>query len=335
MSLLASRIDVSDEIMKLARSVEQDEHRLERLEHLMESHRIARYTVDMTASTLSLGRILSMLVGRGDGMRLTAQLIFLCGVKRVWEQHVLKDTTRTIPYEIMEVAGFAGFLFTPDALQRILPLPDGSVYHFLMRIDGSDTRYDNGKWFQYILTQRATLPASACDDVFQVLLDHPHNNVVDYLVTVCHETQMPLGVEHGDVVLKLLHACVAPLRSQRRRRRSGVMVATRRETALTRLLEGIITESTHAATIVHDVLVHQLLSRRDLDGMCMDTMATLVRAVQLRLPYVPLTEDMLVNVSEDVRRDVPAWSSVLSAIRRTPPLDECVDHPQWRVRRYF
>ena len=330
---LASRIDVSDETMELARSVERGDHTRETLEQLMDSQRIAQYTADMTASTLSLGRIVSMLVGRDD-MRLAVQLIFLCGVKRVWEQRVLRDTTSKIPYEIMEVAGFAGFLFSPDALPRILPLPEGGVRHLLMRIDGSDARYEQGSWFQYIVTQRSSLPERAIDDVFQVLFDHPHDNVVEYLVTICLETHMPLDVEHGDAVLKLLHACVTPSRSQRRRR-SGVVVATRRDTALARFLEGLVTENAHAATIVHDVLVHQFLPRRDLDGMCMDTLASLVRVVQRRLPYAPLTEDMLANVSEEVRRDVPAWSGVLDAVRRAPPLDECVDHPQWRVRRHF
>lgn len=333
---LASRIDVSEETMELAHSVEQGEHTRETLEQLMDSQRIAQYTVDMTASTLSLRGIVSMLVGRDD-MRLTVQLIFLCGVKRVWEQRVLNDTTSKIPYGIMEIAGFAGFLFSSDALLRILPLPEGGVRHLLMRIDGADARYEQGGWFQYILTHQESRPERVIEDVLQVLFDHPHDNVVEYLVTVCVQTHMPLVVEHGDAVLKLLHACVAPAHSQRRRRRrrSGVVVATRREAALARLLEAVVTESAHAATILHDVLVHQLLPRRDLDGMCMDTLASLVCAVQRRLPYAPLTEDMLVNVSEEVRRDVPAWSSVLDAVRRAPPLAECVDHPQWRVRRHF
>ena len=67
----------------------------------------------------------------------------------------------------------------------------------------------------------------------------------------------------------------------------------------------------------------------------MDILASLVRIVQRRLPYAPLTEDMFVNICEKVRRDVDGWSSVFDEIRRAPPPQECVDHPQWRVRRHF
>jgi len=333
---LASRIDLADETVDLADSIlGAGDHARETLGDLVNSYDLACFTLDMTVHDLKLERLLSAFAALQDtadsDLRLAIKLVILCGVRRVWNEHVIFRTTQRIPYSLIEVAAFAGALLAPRALARALPIPPGGLYAFLMRVDGADGRFGQGSWFHYVLAQQEVLSDDAVDDVCRAALDHPSDRVAAYLVRMCIETSMPVDVWTGDCVRRLVTASTT---RSRRRRRCGAYATLQRTDSFVALVRHWVSVNAYVAVVVRDLLLHDVL-RLDGDLVDLDAVGDLILEVQRRLPYLPFTEEVLSVVPPSTRCTSAAWTTIFDNIRRAPPLEERVSHPVWTVRRHF
>ena len=325
---MPSRLTISEETVALADSIGAGDHTLQTLEELMESKDLATLTVDMTPSNASLGGVLHRVVGANVSMRL--QLWLLCGVRRIWGQHVL-DGSQPIPYRLLEIAGFGGFVLEPSALHRVMPLPRGDVYEFLMRVQGDDS-LRGGAWFQYVVALRDHLPPSGVDDICRSVLDHPHVTVAECIIKACMDTNMPIGVFSGDLTRRALLKCTIP---SRRRLRCGTRAETSRSAILVTWILMWVDESAHVAVLFRDVIFNEILLRSDLENLDFELIGEIVSRTQSRLPYIPLDENDLARVPSKVRESSKTWTDVVERIRRLPPSEERVDHPVWAVRRHY
>jgi len=325
---LPSRVVISDETVALADSIDAGDHTLETLEELLDSKLLASLTVNMTLSNVSVGKIVFYSVETSD-VSLTLQLSFLCGVRRIWRQCVI-DGSQRIPYRLLELAGFAGFVFEPSALQKVLPLPHGDVYGFLMRIQGEDSRR-GGSWFQYIVSLRNQLPSSGADDICRVILDHPHVLVIECIVKGCIKTNMPVDVFSGGMVRRVIQQCTIP---SRRRLRCG----SRTESSRSAILAAWISswpDNAHTAILIRDIIFNEILMHSDVDNIDFELVGGIVSKTLSRLPFLPLREKELTRVPDKVRGSSKIWCDIMERIQRRPPSEERVDHPVWAVRRHY
>ena len=328
MSSLTTPIHVTDEMFELARSIHERRSARATLARVTGNRSIADYIVDMTILNISIQQILARMMGAGAvaDADLSMTLTFLCGVSRIWNECVTAQDSSLLPFALLEAAGFAALVFSTRSLARILPLPEGvKINRFLMRIDGTDVRFSAGIWLQYVLAQR---PTSA--DICNILLDNPHDGLVEYIAQLCTLQKIVIMVEYGDTVYRLVYACI---RQGRRRRRCGVYVESRREKALVKVVCHLVDAHAHTAFIVRDVIVSDVLRRSHLDFVNMKALGMLTHAVQRRLPYLPMPLGTFTLVSEEVRRESPTWASILE--REGRAVEECVDHPEWVVRRHY
>jgi hypothetical protein len=332
MMSVASRMTISDEMVALADSIEGGDNTLQTLEELMECRDLASLTVDMTPSNISLSSILFHVVGDSD-VKLRLQLALLCGVRRVWRQHVI-DGSQQIPYRLLEIAGFGGFILEPSSLQKVMPIPRGDVYEFLMRVEGDTSRNTllTGKWFQYVVTLRNHLPLSGIDDICRSVLDHPRVTVSESIVTACMDANMPVDVFSGDTTRRALLKCTT---SSRRRLRCGSRAETSRSAIIATWISSWVNESAHAAVLVRDVIFNEILLRTDAETLNFELIGGIVSKTQTRLPYIPLDEEDLSRVPVKVRESSKTWTVVVERIRRLPPSEERVAHPIWAVRRHY
>lgn len=335
MNFITTPVDISEETFELARSIQEGPSPRETLAKVMENNRnLADFALDMTASTLTLQGILERAVDGGerddgmDALDLALKLTFICGVARVWKECVLDAPSAPLGYDLMDVAGFAGIILSKRSLSRVLPFPDGGAYKFVMRVGESDVRFGRGVWFYYVVAQR---PCGK--DVCGLLLDHAHSGVVESIVEAFTKRKLCLEVDRGDAVCRLVRACV---QHGRRRRRCGTYVHSRRETALAKLACHLVDDNAHAACIVRDLILHETLSRVDVDLVNTATLGLLMRAVQNRLPFLTWPRECLSRVPEEARRESEAWATVFEAAERAlPPPEERVAHPEWAVRRRY
>lgn len=325
---LPSRITISDDIIALADSINAGDHTLETLEDLMECNDLASFTVNMTPSNVSLGQILGHVVGRPNVI-LSLQLSLLCGVRRVWKQHVI-DGSRMIPYRLLELAGFGGFILEPHALKHVMPLPRDDVYEFLMRVQVDESQR-GGTWFQYVVSMRDHLPPSGIDDICRAILDHPHVAVASCIVKGCIDTNMPVDSFSGGMVRRVLLQCTTP---SRRRLRCGSRVEASRSAVLATWMSSLM-ESAHVAILARDIIVNEILMHDELENIDFELLAGIVSATQLRLPYIPLCEDDISRVPLKARHSSKVWCDIVERIQRRPSFEECVDHPVWAVRRHY
>ena len=326
---LQSRLTISDETIALADSISAGDHTLQTLEELMDSKDLASHTVNMTPSNTSLGSIVYNIIGAAN-VNLRLQLCFLCGVRRVWKQHVI-DGSQPIPYSLLEIAGFGGFIFEPSALHALMPIPRGDVYDFLMRVQGDDSRR-GGTWFQYIISLRNHLPMSGIDDICRSVLDHPHVAVAECIIKACMDTNMPVDVFSGDMTRRALIKCTTP---SRRRLRCGSRAETSRSTILAKWISSWMDESAHAAVLIRDVIFNEILMRSDKENLDFELIGGIVSKTQTRLPYIPLDEDALSRIPVRVMESSKTWADIVERIRRLPPSEERVEHPTWAVRRHY
>lgn len=326
---LPTRLTISDETVALADSIVAGEHMLETLEGIMECKDLAELTVNMTPVNASLGGILSYIVGSSN-VHLRLQFSLLCGVRRIWKEYVL-DGSQSIPYRLLEISGFAGFILHPSALQKVLPLPRGGVYDFLMRVQADDSRR-SASWFQYIIAMRDHLPMDGIDDICKVILDHPHVLVAECIVKACMETRMPVDVFSGDMVRRTLLQCMIP---SRRRLRCGSRTESSRSVVLARWISSWMDESAHAAVLIRDLIFNEILMRVDLENMNFELLGAMVSKTQDRLPFIPLREEDLTRIPNKVRETSKTWCDVVERIQRLPPTEERVLHPVWAVRRHY
>jgi hypothetical protein len=332
---LSSRVSITDAMVVLADSIQFGEDTQETLGALM-SKELAQYAVEMTAATLSVKRLISCLVSSGGDtgeVGLALALVFLCAIARIWKQHVL-ESSKKITFEMLQLAGFAAFVFTPSALARVLPLPSGGIYEFLLRVEAGPktTTNEHRSWFQYIFTCHGSKSETISDDVLKAILTHPSTIIAEFLVKICTDTKMPIDVYSGDVVKRLLKCC---LMCSRRRRRSASAVDCPRARAITTMVCSWIHINTFVAFLTRDFISNDVLVRANGDTINFEQLGTLVLAVQRRLPYIPFSEDTLCNVPEEIRSTSTNWTSIFDAIRRLPPAEDRVDHPVWEVRRHY
>lgn len=327
---MPSRITISDETVALADSIDAGDHKLQTLEGLMECRDLASLTVNMTPSNASLGGILHHVTGISN-VSLAFQLSFLCGVRRVWKQHVI-DGSQPIPSRLLEIAGFAGFILEASALDKVMPIPRGDVYEFLMRVTGDDSRR-GGTWFQYVICLRNHIPPSGIDDICRSVLDHPHATVAECIVKACMDTNMPVDVCSGNIVRRALLRCTtAPTR---RRLRCGTRAESSRSAILATWISSWVDESAHVAVLIRDVIFNEILLRSDVENLDLELIGGIVSKTQSRLPYIPLCEDDLTRIPVRARESSKTWTDIVERIRRLPPPEERVDHPVWAVRRHY
>ena len=318
---LPTRLTISDETVALADMIVAGEHTLETLEGIMECKDLAELTVNMTPVNASLGGILSYIVGSSN-VHLRLQFSLLCGVRRIWKEYVV-DGSQSIPYRLLEISGFAGFILDPSALQKVLPLPRGGVYDFLMRVQGDDSRRSL-TWFQYIIAMRDHLPMDGTDDICRVILDHPHVLVAECIVKACMASGMPVDVFSSGMARRALLQCMMP---SRRRLRCG----SRTESSISSWMD----ESAHAAVLIRDLIFNEILMRVDLENMNFELLGAMVSKTQDRLPFIPLREEDLTRIPKKVRETSKTWCDVVERIQRLPPTEERVLHPVWAVRRHY
>lgn len=326
---MTSRLTISDETIALADSIDAGGHILQTLEGLMDCRDLASLTVNMTPSNASLGGILYHIAGISN-VNLGLQLSFLCGVRRVWRQHVI-DGSQPIPFRLLEIAGFGGFILEPSALEKVMPIPRGDVYEFLMRVQGDGSRR-GGIWFQYVICLRNHLPSSGIDDICRSVLDHPHATVAECIIKACMDTNMPVDVFSGDITRRALLKCTTP---SRRRLRCGTRAESSRSAILATWISSWMDESAHVAVLVRDVIFNEILLRSDVENLDFELIGGIVSKTQSRLPYIPLREDDLTRIPVRVRESSKTWADIVERIRRLPPSEERVDHPVWAVRRHY
>lgn len=326
------RVTIDDETVALADSIEAADHTLQTLEQLMDSKDLASLTVSMTPSNASLAGILSHFVAASN-VNLQLQLALLCGVRRVWKQHVI-DGSQPIPYCLLEIAGFGGFILEPSSLQKVMPIPRGDVYEFLMRIENVASRHKvlSGTWFQYVITLRNHLPPSGIDDICRSVLDHPRVTVSESIIKACMDTNMPVDVFSGDMTRRALIKCTTP---SRRRLRCGSRTETSRSTILATWISSWVDGSAHAAVLIRDVIFNEILLRSDAENLDFELIGGIVSKTQSRLPYIPIGEDDLSRIPVTVRESSKTWAGIVERIRRLPPSEERVEHPIWAVRRHY
>jgi len=326
---LPSRVVISDETVALADSIDAGDNTLETLEDLLECKDLASLTVNMTPTDASLAQMLTHIIGTSN-VNLMLQLSFLCGVRRIWRQCVINGS-QSISYRLLEFAGFAGFIFEPYSLQKVMPLPHGGVYGFLMRVQGVDSRR-GGTWFQYIIRLRDESPSYGIDDICMAILDHPHVLVSECIVNGCIETGMPIDVFSGGMVRRVIKQCMIP---SRRRLRCGSRTESSRSAVLATWISSWM-EQAHSAILTRDIIFNEILMHSDVDNINFEIVGRIVSETLLRLPFIPLREEELARVPDFVRQSSSnTWSDIMERVRRLPPSDERVDHPVWAVRRYF
>lgn len=330
MMRFASRVTIGAETIALADSIESGDHTLQTLEELMDCRDLASLTVNMTPSNASLSGMLSHFVGDAN-VHLRLQLALLCGVRRVWRQHVI-DGSQPIPHRLLEIAGFGGFILEASALHEVMPIPRGDVYEFLKRVEGDVSRLISGSWFQYVITLRNHLPLSGIDDICRSVLDHPHVTVAECIVKACMDTKMPVDVFSGDIARRALLKCTTP---SRRRLRCGSRAETARSTILAKWISSWVGESAHAAFLIRDLIFNEILLRSDVENLDFELIGGIVSRTQTRLPYIPLGEDDLTRIPVKVRESSNTWIDIVGRIRRLPPSEERVEHPVWAVRRHY
>ena len=332
---VTSHFTISDETVALADSIEAGDDTLQTLQKLMDCDDLASLTVGMTPSNASLSGILSHVVlsGVDSNVNLRLQLALLCGVRRVWRQHVI-DGSQPIPYRLVEIAGFGGFLLEASSLQKVMPIPRGDVYEFLMRVEGDASRDTllNGTWFQYVITLRNYLPPSGIDDICRSVLDHPRVTVSESIVKACMDTNMPVDVFSGDTARRTLFQCMTP---SRRRLRCGSRAESSRSAILAAWISSWVEKCAHAAVLVRDVIFNEILLRSDAENMDFELIGEIVSKTQSRLPYIPLDDEDLARVPVKVRETSKTWTEIVERIRRLPPSEERVEHPIWAVRRHY
>tara|TARA_X000000368_G_scaffold353004_1_gene293997 strand:+ start:619 stop:1581 length:963 start_codon:yes stop_codon:yes gene_type:complete len=319
---------INGETIALADSIDAGDHTLETLEALMECKDLASLTVGMTPSNVSLGNILTHVTGESN-MDMRLQLLFLCGVRRIWKQHVV-DGSREIPYRLLEIAGFGGFVLEPSALEKVMPLPRGNVYDFLMRVRGADSQQGE-LWFQYIISMREYMPSSAIHDIGRAILDHPDVLVTECIVKACIDTNMPVEVFSGGMVRRVLLKCTIP---SRRRLRCGSRTESSRSAVLATWISSWM-DSAHVAVLIRDIIFNEILMHSDVENMDFELLGGIVSKMQSRLPYIPMCEEDISRIPVKVREWSKTWCGIVECIRRRPPSEERVDHPVWAVRRHY
>lgn len=324
---IPSRVVINDETVALADSIDSGDHTLETLEALMDCRDLASLTVNMTLSNVSLGTILSHIIGESN-MKLKLQLSFLCGVRRIWRQHVI-DGSQDIPYRLLEIAGFGGFVFETSALEKVMPLPRGDVYGFLMRVKGIGSQ-QGGIWFQYILSIREHIPLSI-HAICRAILDHPDALVTECIVKACIDTNMPVNVFSGGMARRVLLKCTTP---SRRRLRCGSRAESSRAAVLATWISSWM-ESAYVAVLIRDIIFNEILMHSDVENMDFELLGGIVSKMQSRIPYIPLCEEDLSRIPVKVRESSRTWCDIVERIRRRPPVEERVDHPVWTVRRHY
>tara|TARA_B110001452_G_scaffold4181_1_gene3826 strand:- start:7597 stop:8583 length:987 start_codon:yes stop_codon:yes gene_type:complete len=325
---LSSRLALSDDTIALADSITSGGHALETLGQLMESKELATLIMDMSPANISLGNIMYHL-DAASNVSLQLELSFLCGVRRVWKQCVI-DGSQIIPYRMMEIAGFAGVIMEPSALQRVMPLPEGGVYDFLMRIR-SDNPRRSGAWFQYILCIRESLPPTGINDICRAILEHPDVTVSVGIIQGCIDTSMPIDVYSGDVIRRTLFQCTIP---PRRRLRCGTRVESSRSVSLAKLIRSWIAGNAYVAILVRDLVVHDILTH-PVENTDFELLGDILLETQIRIPFVPLSEEDIAALPFKVQDSSKTWSEIMGRIRRLPSITERVEHPIWKVRRHF
>lgn len=328
---LPSRLVISDETVALADSIDAGDHTFETLEALMDCKDLASLTVGMTPSNVSLANILSCLVIGGSNTNLKLQLSFLCGVRRIWKQHVI-DGSQEIPSRLLEIAGFGGFVFEPSALVKVMPLPRGDVYSFLMRVQSADSRQAEWgvSWFQYIISQREHMPPSAIHDICRAILDHSDVMVTECIVKACIDTHMPIDLFSGGMARRVLLKCMIP---SRRRLRCGSRAESSRSAVLATWISSWM-EKAHVAVLIRDIIFNDILMHSDVENIDFELVGGIVSQTQSRLPFIPMHEDDISRVPVKVRESSKTWCDIVERIRRLPPSEERVDHPVWVVRRH-
>lgn len=325
---IPSRIVMNDETIALADSIDAGDHTLETLEVLMGCKDLALLTVSMTPSNVSLGTILSHIIGESN-IDLRLQLSFLCGVRRIWKQYVI-DGSREIPCRLLEIAGFGGVVFEPSALEKVMPLPQGNVYDFLMRVRGADSQR-SGMWFQYIISMREHMPPSAIHDICRAILDHPDALVTECIVKACIDTNMPVDVFSGGMARRVLLKCMTP---SRRRLRCGSRVESSRAAVLATWISHWM-GSAHVAVLIRDIIFNDILVHSDVENMDFELLGGIVSKMQSRIPYIPMREEEISQIPVNVRESSRTWCDIVERIRRRPSSEERVDHPVWTVRRHY
>ena len=317
----------SDEMIALADSIIAGDDSLQTLEDLMDCKDLASLTVAMTPSNASLGNMLAHIV---DGSMVPLQLWFLCGVRRVWKQHVIDDS-KPISYGLLQIAGFGGYVLEPFALKRVMPIPREDVYEFLMRVDGIGMQRDS-KWFQYIVCLQMQLPLGGVNDIYRAVLDHPHVTVVECIIKACMETKISVDIFSGDLLRRVLLRVTTP---SRRRLRCGTRVEFYRSAILAVWISSWVDESAYAAVLLRDVIFNEILVGSDKENLDFELIGKVVSKTQSRLPYIPLSEDDLSRVPIQIQKSSRTWKGIVECVRRLPPANERVEHPVWAVRRHY
>jgi hypothetical protein len=326
---MPSHLAISEETVALADSIDAGDHTLQTLQELMGCKDLAYLTVNMSPSNVSLGGMLYLIAG-GDNMNMRLQLSFLCGVRRVWKQHVI-DGSQPIPFRLLEIAGFGGFILEPSTLHKLMPIPRGDVYEFLMRVRGDEIRH-NGTWFQYVVSLRNHLPPSVTDDICRSVLDHPHVTVSECIIKACMDTNMPVDVFSGNMTRRALLKCTT---ASRRRLRCGSRAESSRSVILATWISSWMDESAHVAVVLRDVIFNEILLHSDAENLDFELIGGIVSKTQSRLPYIPLREDDLARVPAKVLESSKTWTDIVERFHRLPPSEERVCHPVWAVRRHY
>lgn len=317
------RVDITDETVTLADSIQTGGAMEETLAKLMDNEASARFVVSMSRSTLSMGNILAHTFIPGAALGMNVQLVFLCGIRKVWKQCIL-DTSDVIPRALMDVAEFASFMFNSRSLNIVLPLPHDGVYGFLMRI-------------RYVACHNAVTYAlahqdqGASDVICRVVLDHPSELVAQSIVDACMTMKVNVDVHTGDTVRRFFDVCIT---ERRRRCRGGTHTTTPRATALCTWLCSLMEKDPFVAILVHDLIINDVLTRPSLSGVNLVTLGDVSLSVTRRTPYIPFHTDSFAKIPEEVRH-TGAWVTIFDTINRIPPEDQCVNHSTWKVRRHY